>query len=41
LKIFAIDENNNERLVDFKPVIYHGYLAGLLFLDSIYALFQS
>ena len=31
LKIFAIDGNNNERLVDFQPVIYHGYLAGMHF----------
>jgi len=31
LKIFAVDEDNTERLVDFQPVIYHGYLAGVQF----------
>jgi len=34
LKIYAIDGNNNERVVDFTPVIYHGFLAGLLFLET-------
>jgi len=38
-KIFAIDGNNNERPVDFQPVIYHGYLAGAHFkIDSGFSL---
>jgi len=41
LKIFAIDEKNNERLVDFQPVIYNGYLAGVQSVSQLCAVVQS
>jgi len=28
-KVVAVDAENVERVVDIKPAVYHGYLAGI------------